>query len=78
MVAAGKVAGEYLPRWLVEHGVTAPASEEPADAGVTIHMPVSAMPRAEILFLTELAREFRSADPAIKSLGRRMREMRDR
>ena len=26
----GKVAGEYLPRWLTEHGVAPPAAEEPA------------------------------------------------
>ena len=29
----GKVAGEYLPRWLTEHGVAPPAAEEPAGEG---------------------------------------------
>jgi hypothetical protein len=32
----------------------------------------------EARYLYELARHFRSADPAIASLGRRMREMRER
>lgn len=73
----GKVAGEYLPRWLAEHGVAAPASHEPADDGVTIHMPVSAMRGPEARYLGELAREFRSADPALGALGRRMRETRE-
>ena len=31
----GKVAGEYLPRWLTEHGVAPPAAEEPTDEGIT-------------------------------------------
>jgi sulfide:quinone oxidoreductase len=75
----GKVAGEYLPRWLAEHGVAAPASQAPADDdGVTIHMPVSAMHGPEARYLADLALEFRSGDPAIGALGRRMREMRER
>ena len=74
----GKVAGEYLPRWLAEHGVTAPVSQEPADDGVTIRLPVSAMHGPEAQYLADLAREFRSADPALGALGRRMRETRER
>ena len=74
----GKVAGEYLPRWLTEHAVTPPAAEEPAGDGITIHRPLSEVPRAEVEYLRGLAREFRSADPAIASLGRHMREARDR
>jgi hypothetical protein len=31
-----------------------------------------------VLYLRELAREFRSADPAIAKLGRHMREARER
>jgi sulfide:quinone oxidoreductase len=74
----GKVAGEYLPRWLAEHGIAPPASQEPADDGVTVHQPLSAMRGPELQYLVELARDFRSADPAIAALGRRMRETRER
>ena len=74
----GKVAGEYLPRWLTEHGVTPPAAEEPADEGITVHRPLSELRGPELEYLGGLAREFRSADPAIASLGRRMREARER
>jgi sulfide:quinone oxidoreductase len=73
----GKIAGEYLPRWLTEHGVTPAAAEEP-DEGITVHQPVSELPSHELEYLHGLAREFRSADPAIASLGRHMREARGR
>ena len=73
----GKIAGEYLPRWLTEHGVTPPAAEEP-DEGMTIHRRISDMRGPELEYLHNLAREFRSADPAIASLGRHMREARER
>jgi sulfide:quinone oxidoreductase len=73
----GKVAGEYLPRWLTEHGVAPPAAEEPTGEGLTVHRPLSEMPGAELEYLRGLAREFRSADPAIAALGRRMREARE-
>ena len=73
----GKIAGEYLPRWLTEHGVTPPVAEEP-DEGITIHRPISDMRGPELEYLHGLAREFRSADPAIASLGRHMREARER
>ena len=46
--------------------------------GVTIRRPLSAMRGAEAQYLFELSRQFRSADPAIASLGRRMREARER
>jgi sulfide:quinone oxidoreductase len=75
----GKVAGEYLPRWLAEHGVTPPAAAEPPDQeGVTIRRPLSEMRGPEALYLHELARQFRTSDPAIAALGRRMREARER
>jgi sulfide:quinone oxidoreductase len=74
----GKVAGEYLPRWLAEHGVAPPASHDPPEQGVTIHRPLSAMRGAEAQYLFELARRFTSADPAVAALGRRMRDMRNR
>jgi sulfide:quinone oxidoreductase len=75
----GKVAGEYLPRWLAEHGVAPPATEEPPDdAGVTIRQPLHAMRAPELQYLFQLGREYRSGDPAIAALGRRMRETRER
>jgi sulfide:quinone oxidoreductase len=73
----GKIAGEYLPRWLTEHGVTPPAAEEP-DEGIAVHRPLSELPSHELEYLHGLAREFRSADPAIASLGRHMRQARER
>jgi sulfide:quinone oxidoreductase len=74
----GKVAGEYLPRWLSVHGVMPPAYHTPPDEGVTVNQPLSRMNDSEVRYLSALAREFRSADPAIASLGRRMREARER
>jgi sulfide:quinone oxidoreductase len=75
----GKVAGEYLPRWLAEHGVAPPAAAEPPeDEGVEIRRPLSEMRGPEALYLHQLAREYRSSDPAIAALGRRMREARAR
>jgi sulfide:quinone oxidoreductase len=74
----GKVAGVYLPRWLTEHGVTQPVVQPPDDEGVTVNQPLSRMSSAEQQYLFALARQFRSGDPAIASLGRRMREMRER
>ena len=74
----GKVAGEYLPRWLAEHGVTPPAAAEPPEGGVTIRRPLRAIRGVEAQYLFELGRQYRIADPAIASLGRRMGEARDR
>ena len=74
----GKVAGEYLPRWLAEHGVAPPAAEEPTAEGMTVHRPLREMQGPELEYLHELARQFRSADPAIAALGHRMRETRER
>jgi hypothetical protein len=75
----GKVAGEYLPRWLAQHGVAPPAAEEPPDDdGVTVRQPLHAMRGPEAQYLFELGRQFRSGDPAIAALGRRMREVRER
>ncbi len=75
----GKVAGVYLPRWLTEHGVTPPAGRLPADdEGVAVNQPLSRMSGPEQKYLFELSRQFRTDDPAIASLGRRMREARER
>jgi sulfide:quinone oxidoreductase len=74
----GKVAGEHLPRWLAEHGHVPPAAQQPPEDAVVVRRPLSAMRGVEAQYLRELAREFRSGDPAIAALGRRMREMRNR
>jgi sulfide:quinone oxidoreductase len=76
----GKVAGEYLPRWLSEHGVAPPpaAEEPPEEQGMTVRQPLHSLRGPEAQYLFELGRQYRSGDPAIAALGRRMREMRDR
>jgi sulfide:quinone oxidoreductase len=75
----GKIAGEFLPRWLAEHGVAPPPSAEaPGGEAVTVQRSVRAMKAPEYQYLHQLGREYRSDDPAIAALGRRMREMRSR
>ena len=37
---AGKVAGEYLPRWLAEQGVAPQGAKEPPEEGITIRRPL--------------------------------------
>ena len=75
---AGKVAGEYLPRWLAEHGVAPQAVREPPREAIHVQRPLSTMRGPESQYLYDLARQFRSDDPAIAALGRRMRETRER
>jgi sulfide:quinone oxidoreductase len=75
----GKIAGEYMPRWLAEHGVAPPAAKPPPEGeGVTVERSMRALKGPEYQYLAELGRQYRSADPAIASLGRRMREMESR
>jgi sulfide:quinone oxidoreductase len=74
----GKVAGEYLPRWLVEHGIAPAASEEPPEGGITVNRSMRALRGAEAQHLFDLSRRLDSSDPAVAALGRRMRELRDR
>jgi sulfide:quinone oxidoreductase len=75
----GKVAGVYLPRWLAEHHIAPPGGQPPPGGeGVEVSQPLSRMSGPEQKYLFELARQFRSDDPALASLGRRMREMRER
>jgi sulfide:quinone oxidoreductase len=77
----GKIAGQYLPRWLAAHGMAPPpAAEEPPgdERGVTVRRPMHALRGPESQYLFELGRQYRSGDPAIAALGRRMREMQDR
>lgn len=75
----GKVAGQYLPRWLAENGVITPASEEPPEGeGVKVERSMRALHAPQYQYLFELGREYRTDDPAIAALGRRMREARSR
>jgi sulfide:quinone oxidoreductase len=75
----GKVAGEYLPRWLAEHGFApAETSEPPAEDGIEVRRPLRAMAGAESQYLYDLRRQYRIADPAIASLGRQIGSMRSR
>ena len=75
----GKVAGEFLPRWLAENGVATPASEPPPeDEGIVVQRSMRALRAPEYQYLFELGREYRTDDPAIAALGRRMREMQSR
>jgi hypothetical protein len=75
---AGKVAGEYLPRWLAEHHIAPQGAHEPPAEGVAVRRTVSAMRGAEALYLYDLTRPFRTDDPEIAALGERMRELRER
>jgi sulfide:quinone oxidoreductase len=71
---AGKVTGEYLPRWLADHGAAPAAAAEPPAEGVVVRRPLSTLRGApEAQYLYDLARRFRSADPEIAALRRRMR-----
>ena len=75
----GKVAGEFLPRWLAENGVATPASEPPPeDEGIVVQRSMRALRAPEYQYLFELGREYRTDDPAIAALGRRMRELQSR
>ena len=75
----GKIAGEYLPRWLAEHGVAPPAGAPPSDSeGITVRRSLRALRAPEYQYLFELGREYRIADPEIAALGRRMGEARSR
>ena len=75
----GKVAGEYLPHWLAEHGFApAPPAGPPEDEGIAIRRSVRAMTGAEAQYLFDLRRRYRISDPAIGSLGRQMRAMESR
>jgi sulfide:quinone oxidoreductase len=74
---AGKVAGEYLPRWLAEHGVAPQGAHEPPHGAIEVHRSLSAMRGPEAQYLSELAGQFRSADPSVAAVGHRMREPRE-
>ena len=72
------LAGEYLPGWLAEHGMAPQGAHEPPRAGIVVERPLSALRAPEYQYLYDLAREFRSDDPEVIALGRRMRETRAR
>jgi sulfide:quinone oxidoreductase len=71
---AGKIAGEYLPRWLAEHGAAPQGAEAPPEGGVDIERPLRHVRGAESQYLYDLARRYSSNDPQIAALGRRMHE----
>jgi sulfide:quinone oxidoreductase len=73
----GKVAGEHLPRWLAEHGVGPPASQDPPEGGIPVRRTLRSMRTPEAQYLFDLARRYEGSDPEIASLGRRMHDTRD-
>ena len=66
---AGKVAGRYLPRFLAEHGIAPHGAVEPPRGGVEVSRPLRSFAGAEATYLRQLARQFRSNDPALASLA---------
>lgn len=71
----GKVSGLYLPRWLTEHGVTPPLSDDPVPGeAVEVRRTLSEV-RGDTDYLARLGREYRVADTALATLGRRMRDL---
>lgn len=56
---SGKVAGEYLPRWLAEHGVAPQAVEDPPAPGIEVRRSLSTLRGPEAQYLYDLARRFR-------------------
>jgi sulfide:quinone oxidoreductase len=75
---AGKVAGLYLPRFLAEHGIAPHGAVEPPDSGIEVRRPLSTLAGPEGIYLHNLAREFKSSDPAIAALGHRMHQIDER
>jgi sulfide:quinone oxidoreductase len=75
---SGKIAGEYLPRWLAEHGIAPQAAAPPPEGGVTIERPLREMRGAEADYLYDLGRRYSSNDPQIAALGRRMHQTQQR
>jgi sulfide:quinone oxidoreductase len=75
----GKVAGEYLPRWLAQHGFApAPAASPPPGPTVIVRQPLRSVRGAEAQYLYDLRRQYRIADPEIAALGRQMGNLRAR
>jgi sulfide:quinone oxidoreductase len=73
---SGKIAGEYLPRWLAENGLAPQGAEEPPEDGIVVERLMRHVRDAESQYLFDLARRYTSNDPQIAALGRRMRETR--
>jgi sulfide:quinone oxidoreductase len=69
---AGKVAGEYLPRWLADHGAAPAAAAAAPEEAIVVRRPLSTLRGPEAQYLYDLARQFRSADPEKAALGRRL------
>jgi sulfide:quinone oxidoreductase len=71
-----KVAGEYLPRWLTEHGVLKP-DEQPPGEGVEVAQPVREM-REAASRLYDLGQRYRIDSAELAALGRRIASTRQR
>ena len=52
---------QYLPRWLIDHGVAPRGTGAPPAGGITIRRPLRDMAGPEERYLYELARQFRVA-----------------
>ena len=61
----GKVAGEYLPRWLAENGIVVPPAEEPP-GGIDVQRPLHALRAPEYRYLQELGRQYRADEEAFR------------
>lgn len=72
--AQAKVAGEYLPRWLTEHGVLE-ADAEPAGEVIEVTRPIADM-RVAANRLYDLGSQYRIDDAQLASLGRRISQTR--
>jgi sulfide:quinone oxidoreductase len=70
----GKVAGEYLPRWLAARGTAPRSPRRPEGRAIRVERPLSELGGAEAQYLYDLARQFRTDAPELATLGRRMRE----
>ena len=68
----GKVAGEYLPRWLAAHGAAPRAPRRPWGRAIRVERPLSELRGVEAQYLYDLARQFRTDAPELVALGRRM------
>ena len=72
----GKVAGEYLPRWLTEQGITPPPAAAPPE-GLTVRRPLRAMSAPRRSTCTSSRASSARRTPAVASLGGRGRPDRE-
>jgi sulfide:quinone oxidoreductase len=71
---AGKLVGDHLPAWLIAHGAAPPPpADAPPAPGIVVNRPLTTLRAPEAQYLYDLAREFRTPDPELAALGRRVR-----